>query len=125
MAAAASAWMRSLALRVALAVGFDPTILISIFMAFMELLKNCKKPANKAEALAMYDDEHATLFGDGDDDDDRRGRIRDDEHKCPMLFRVACRRYGVKDRDDQAALYVKYVSEGHQDRDKIAALLVA
>jgi len=122
---AAAAWMKSLAQRVADAVGFDPTILISIFMTFMELLKNCKKPASKAEALAMVDDEYAAMFGDVDDDEERKRRRRDEEHKCPMLFRMACRQHKVKDRDDQEALYVQYVAESKQDRDKLAALMAA
>lgn len=97
--------------RVADSVGFDPTIIIAIVTAIINLLQQCKKPQNKAAAAAMIDEEVQALM--------RRRR----SDRCPLQFRKVFRREGIHDKDDQDAIWEQMVAEANEDKEAVAAML--
>lgn len=109
----ASASVKTYGTKVADRVGFDPTIIITIITMIFELLKNCKKPANKSAAAEMIGDEVDAIF---------HRRRRD---KCPLQFRKCFRQEGIRDREEQDELWEAMVIEADADRETVGAMLAA
>lgn len=94
-------------------VGFDPTVIIGIIMAIIQMIQNCKKPANKADAGTIIDDEVQTLLS----------RRRPD--KVPLQIKRAFRRNGIDDKEEQEVIWESIVSEAAANREPCCSMLVA
>lgn len=99
--------------RVAESVGFDPATILTIITTIIGIIQSCKKPANKAAATAMIDDEFAVLVA----------RKRTD--KCPLQFRKVFKANGVFDKDEQNDLWQAIVDDAKKNRVSVAGALVA
>lgn len=106
--ATATSTIRGVANRVAQAVGFDPSAIIAIITALIQAFQNCKKPANKSEAV--------DALADG---------YRNHARKCPIWFRGCFRQNGVKDIDDIHDMWAAIMADAHAHQAEVAGALVA